>query len=319
MFVAACSTEPSVARFSHHWATEHPAAIQAKEFARLINERTEGQLTVEIFPAGQLYGIRQSMGALAAGSVELAGLVGIVSFPPIERNYNLTHVPGLFTSFVQQRRFFEETPTGRSIWEALTTEVGIRLIAYNPIGPMVTFSTRTTIEGLTGLAGMKARVLASVDRPRWKALKADRMISLPTAEVYYALQSGMINALVTPPGAIKSYSWWEYLRSAQLPQVAYSEGYIMANRRWFSTLSPEVQTIFQEVGRRISVEATDSIMASSETILDEFRERGGHITEFEGEDLAALRQLETGVMARQYEEMIDADVFESVVEYTRNP
>ena len=93
----------------------------------------------------------------------------------------------------------------------------------------------------------------------------------------------------------------------------------MANRRWFSTLSPEVQTIFQEVGRRISVEATDSIMASSETILDEFRERGGHITEFEGEDLAALRQLETGVMARQYEEMIDADVFESVVEYTRNP
>ena len=125
----------------------------------------------------------------------------------------------------------------------------------------------------------------------------------------------MVDAVVTPPGAVKSYTWWEYLRSALLPHVAFSEGYIMANRRWFDRLVPDVQAMLQEVGRGISAEATASIMASSEAVLDEFQQRGGHVTVLEGDSLAALRRLETEVMAPEYEKMVDSDVFASVMDY----
>ncbi|CAN0432894.1 unnamed protein product, partial [Discosporangium mesarthrocarpum] len=39
------------------------------------NERLKGRLRIDVFPAGQLFGIREIMGALASGSVELGAVV----------------------------------------------------------------------------------------------------------------------------------------------------------------------------------------------------------------------------------------------------
>ena len=55
------------------------------------------------------------MGAITSGAVELGGVVGVVSFPPINKNFNVASYPGLFSSYEQQRNFFKESDAGSKI------------------------------------------------------------------------------------------------------------------------------------------------------------------------------------------------------------
>ncbi len=305
-----------VGRLSFHWGPKHPAAKQAEKFAKRVNERGAGKIKIQTFPSGQLFGIRQIMGALAAGSVEMGGTVGIVSFPRINKNYNITAMPGFFTSFEHQRGFFEKTEVGKKMWNAIMTKAGITVVAYNPVGPTMTFSTRESLDTVASMAGLKARVLVKSDRVRWNALKVGKMVSLPTREVYNGLQSGMVDTVATVPGAIKGYSWWEYLKSGQQPYLTFADAYLMANAAWFNGLPADVQKIMREVGAEVSKEATASIMAASDAIIGEFQKRGAKISTLKGAELAAMNKLESEVMEPEYAAMVDADVFAALKKYT---
>lgn len=315
--VTSVQAKEITARLSFHWGPKHPAAIQATEFAKRVNERGAGKIKIDVFPAGQLFGIREIMGAIAAGSVEMGGTVGIVSFPRIDKNYNVTAIPGYFNSYDHQRDFFANTPEGKKVWNNIMTKAGITVIAYDPVGPSATFSTRDSLSSVSSLAGTKARVLVKADRVRWQALKVGKMVSIPTREVYNGLQSGMVDTVSTVPGAIKGYSWWEYFKSAQMPYTVYNDAYVMANAAWFNGLPADVKNVMREVGAEISKEATDTIMAASDAIMAEFARRGAKVTTLAGAELAKMKKLESDVMAPDYAKMVDADVFAALKRHAK--
>lgn len=296
------------ARFSTHWGPKHPAAIQAVKYIDRVNERLAGKLKIEFYPAGQLFGIREVMGALASGAVEMGAVIGIVSFPPINRNYNVTAFPGFFDSFEHQRSFFEKDPKGQEIWNDILGRTRTTVLAYNPVGPSVIYSKAESLATVESMAGLKARVLSNSDRARWKALDVGKMVSLPTREVYTGLQNGTIDTVSTVPGAIKAYSWWEHLKSAQLPYFSYADAYLMANQAWFAGLPDDIKAVLMEEGERLSKEATDDIMAASAKVHEEFEARGGKVFELTGDELQKLRTLEREQVEPLLAEEVDEDV-----------
>ena len=86
-----------VGRLSVHWSPKHHSAKHAQIFADEVNKRANGKLKIEVYPSKQLFGIREVMGAVTSGAVELGGIVGVVSFPPINKNFNVASFPGLLT------------------------------------------------------------------------------------------------------------------------------------------------------------------------------------------------------------------------------
>jgi TRAP-type C4-dicarboxylate transport system substrate-binding protein len=305
-----------VGRLSIHWGPKHPAAIKTQEFADRVNERASGKLKIEVYPAGQLFGIREVMGALASGAVEMGGTVGVVSFPPLDKNYNVTAIPGYFESFEHQRAFFTETETGREIWNNILTKAGVVVIASNPVGPAATFSTRERLDTVESLEGTLARVLTKADRVRWGALNVGKMVSMPTREVYTGLQNGLIDTVTTTPGGIKSYSWWETLNSAQLPYQIFADAYLMANAKWYNSLPPELRAILDEVGSEITKEATDDIMSASNAVIEEFKARGGKVFELSGAELEKMQALEREKMDDGYAKLLDPGVFDALKTYS---
>ena len=304
-----------LARLSYHWGPAHPSAVQAEAFAERVNARLEGKLKIEVFPSGQLFGIREVMGAVAAGSVEMGGVVGIVSFPPINRNYSITTFPGYFQSFDQQRAFFKDDPVGRQVWSNILERTRSTLIAHNPVGPSAVYSAGSDLKTVEAMAGLNARVLVKSDRARWTALDVGKMVSLPTREVYTSLQNGTIDTVSTVPAALRAYSWWEFLTAAQLPWLSFNDAYIMANQAWFAGLPDDVRAVLLEEGARTSREATESIMAASMAAHDEFKQRGGTITTLSGSELAKLRKLETEKVEPALAELVDAEVLTAVKRY----
>jgi TRAP-type C4-dicarboxylate transport system substrate-binding protein len=316
MTSTAAKAEEIVARLSFHWGPSHHAAIHAKMFAEEVNKRAKGRLRIDVYPSGQLFGIREIMGALSAGSVELGGVVGIVSFPPINKNYNLTAFPGLFKDFQQQRSFFTDTPEGREVWKNMFGRTQTKMVMYNPVGPFMSFSAESKMDTVESMKGLKARALSKSERPRWKALGAD-IISLPTREVYTALQTGMINTFNTVPAAIKAYSWWEYVKYGQLPYQSFADAYVIANNAWFNNLPKDLQNIILEVGKEVGDISTATIIKNSAATLEEFKQRGGVVTELNGAAKAEFDKLNKDVVIPEMAKtLVDSDVLEAAMRYT---
>lgn len=310
LWASPLSAEPIVARLSYHWAPLHHSAIYSQKFADRVNERGEGKIRIETYPSGQLFGIREIMGAVTAGSVQLGGVVGTVSFPPINRNYNIEALPGQFKGFDHLRKFFRETEAGQAVWDDVLTRTQSKFIAYNPTGPFMTFTSKRPLTSPEAYNGLKARYLSGVERPRWTALGADA-VSMPTGEVYTALQNGMIDTFATVPAAIKAYSWWDYVKYAELPHQFYADSFILANQSWFDGLPAEVQQLLMEVGEEISVESTASIMAFSDEVLKEFVARGGQVDTLTDEAQAKFNRINAEEVFPTISDMIDAEALEA--------
>lgn len=279
-------------RISYHWGPDHESAKMVERYAAEVNSASGGKIKLQTFPSGQLYTIRQITGALSAGSVDMGGIVTHNQLAAIDKDWNIVQFPNYFQSIEHQRKFFTDTPEGRALRERVLKKTGLVHIAYVPVGPYATFSAKSKMETVASMAGLKARALAPSERPGLAARKMD-VISLSTEEIFPALQSGMIDTLATVPTAIKAYSWWNYLKYAQLPYAVYADSELMANGAWFNAQPKDVQDLLLSIGRKISKEATDNAMAGNAAALKELVEKhGGTVTEVKGAALEEFRKLD---------------------------
>jgi TRAP-type C4-dicarboxylate transport system substrate-binding protein len=310
------SAQEYTARLSVHWGPKHHSAIHAQMFSEEVNKRAEGRLRIDYFPSGQLFGIREQLGAVTSGAVEMGGIVGVVSFPPINKNYNVVSFTGLFGSYNEQRAFFTDDLVGQSVWNDITQKSDSILLMYDPVGPVMTFSTKE-LSGVDSMAGLKARALIGAERPMWEALGANT-VSMPTGEVYSGLQTGMIDTINSPPGSVQAFSWWEYLTHGQKPYQYYADAYIMANRTWFDSLPTDLQQLLIDVGQEVGTISTDTILRTGEETLTAFQERGGVVTTLEGEEKAKFDALMKDKVQPAVADKIDANVLQAAQAFAVN-
>jgi TRAP-type C4-dicarboxylate transport system substrate-binding protein len=289
--LAAQPVAAQTARLSYHWAPSHESAIMAKKLADEVTRRSGGKLKVDVFPSGQLYTIRQIIGALSAGSVEMGGVVTHNQIAAVDRDWNVFQLPYFWESIEHQRRFLAESPEGKALRERVLQKTGMAHVAYVPVGPYVTFSAKSDMATLASMRGLKARALAASERPGLAA-RGMSVVSLSTEEIYPALQSGMIDTLATVPTAVKAYSWWDYLKFGQMPYAVYADAEIMANAKWLAGLPPDQRELLLTVGREISKESTEQTYKGNADALKELEQRGGKVTVLKGRELEELKALD---------------------------
>ena len=306
--------EQIVARMSGHWSPKHQSSVHAQMFADEVTKRSNGKLKIEYYPSKQLFGIREVLGAVTSGAVELGGVVGVVSFPPINKNFNVASYPGLFSSYEQQRGFFKYSKKGQEIWSDLTKKSNSQLVMYNPVGPVMTFSSARDLTGIGVMKGLKARRLLKSELPMWKALEANA-VSLPTGEVYTSLQTGMIDTINSPPGSIEAYSWWEFLQYGQKPYQYFADAYILANKSWMEGLPSDLRDLVLTVGDEIGKVSTNTILDAGEATLKKFEARGGKITTLSGTEKAKFDKLMQEKVMPAMAEMFDGDTLSEAQAY----
>lgn len=316
ILTGAVSAQEYTARLSVHWGPTHHSAIHAKMFADEVNKRADGRLRIDYFPSGQLFGVREQLGAVTSGAIEMGGIVGVVSYPPINKNFNVVSITGMFDSYGEQRAFFQDDPTGKAVWDDITKKSDSVLLMYDPVGPVMTFSTQE-LNGVKSMSGLKARALIGAERPMWEALGANT-VSMPTGEVYSGLQTGMIDTINSPPGSIRAFSWWEYLTHGQKPYQYYADAYIMANKTWFNGLPQDLQQLLIDVGQDVGQISTDEILKTGEETLTEFQERGGIVTKLEGDALAEFNTLMSDKVIPVIADTVDADVISAASAFAAN-
>lgn len=265
------------ARFSYHWFPTHGCAIASEKFAKMVREKTHGQVQITTFGSGQLYSLQQIVTALSTGAVELGGVVD-TSFVAVDPNIGIGELPYYWNGFNQIRKLWEDTPAGRKHWNALQKKLNIKILAYIPTGPVTTFSTKTVLDTPAKFHGLKVRYLSRTEIPVYKAL-GGTPVFVQTTEIYTALQTGLVDVVPTVFNAIKAYHWWDYLKFGDKPFMYYWDSYIVANATWWNHLPKNLQDIItKEVCVPLSRQATENVMTGADRIIQEWgKGHGGKI------------------------------------------
>ena len=104
-------SETTTLTLSEVHAEGYPTTLADQEFARLVEERTEGRIKVEVFPGGTLYGEE-------TGSIE-ALQIGDIAFARVSASPVASYVPAL--NVIQLPYLYRD---GEHMWEVLNGPIG---------------------------------------------------------------------------------------------------------------------------------------------------------------------------------------------------
>ena len=183
-------------RFSHVVTPETPKGLASERFKELVEEKSGGEISVEIYPNSSLYGDEDEMQALQTGSVQMLAPAG-AKFGTIAPPLQVLDLPYLAASPEEIREVVSaDSAIGQAIYNNPDlAESGMKVLGLWDLG-FKQFASNTPIRSPEDLQGQKMRIQSGSDvlkdqTETWGASTTP----MAFGEVFNALQSGVIDGL----------------------------------------------------------------------------------------------------------------------------
>ena len=231
---------------TNHW---HKGSELA---AKLIKERTNGQIEIKIFTDSQLGTEEQITEQVIFGSIDIgvsgAGQIGNL-FKPI----NVTEMPFTFKDNDHVLRF-AKSDIARRMFADLETEYRLKVLACSSYGIRQIIS-KNPVRVPEDVKGIKFRV---PEQNIWiEVIKSMGANPTPIAysESYLSLQQGVVDALDNPMSGIKSMKFYEVAKNISKTSHVTVVCFFLMNGDVFQKLGEKNQKIvldaFDEAGKLI--------------------------------------------------------------------
>ena len=291
-------------RFAHPTPESDIQHQMAVFFAETLAERTDGEITVQIFPGGQLGSDAQTIDGARSGTIDItiAGLNNYTGLIPEAAAFTL---PFMFPTRETAYRVLDGE-VGQGIGDQLQ-EHGLLLLGYPENG----FRNMTNNEGPirvpADVAGLDMRVNNSQAlSDMFQALDANP-IQLDVNELYTSLETGVVNAQDHPIPVTLSFRFYEVQDYLSLTRHAYSPlGWVM-NLESFQDLPEDKRAILVEVAAEAVAYQRELAIAGEQEMLDTLSDHLAINDDVDGAAFqAAVRPAWDGFVSEHGEDLINA-------------
>jgi len=242
------SAKPIVIKFAHNGNTipEDPQNLACTAFKKMVEERTNGAIRVDIYPAAQLGDARTIVEGVQMGTIEMADIENgpMGRFVPEAMLWDL---PFIFRDIDHAHNVLDGD-VGKYVQKKYD-DVGIRHLAYNDGGFRYFTNNVRPIRNMDDLQGLKIRVMES--KVMIDTINAFGASAVPMAfgELYTALQQGVVDGQENPMNLIYSQRFYEVQKHLSLSGHFYYPRQYITNLNWFNNLSEEHQKVIAEAAK----------------------------------------------------------------------
>ncbi len=290
-------------RLADNQPADYPTVIGDKKFAELVNERSDGRITIEVFPAGQLGDEKSVLEQIQLGAIDFAR---INASPLAEFNDEFTvfSVPYLFSSDEHLWNFLNGD-TGTSLLDGLQA-AKMQGLAYYDSGSRNFYSTKP-LTSKEDLKGLKIRVQQSeINIKLMEALGASAT-PMPYGEVFSALQTGIIDGAENNLPSFDSSNHYQEAKHIIMDHHTRVPEVLLMSKVAWDKLSKEDQELIKQAALD-SVETQRQAWADyEEKSLKVINEAGVTITEVE--DVTPWQETVKPIIdefAKNYPEILEA-------------
>jgi TRAP-type transport system periplasmic protein len=230
------------ARLGHVMPPNHFEHELFLELAADIAERSGGRIQIEVFPASQLGSEREQTEQVDLGALELHSSGGAIqNYAPALGAWAL---PFIFRG-PEHYDAVMDGPIGEEFRDLLLEGSNIRILAYYPNGERMFFSSGEPMTTLADFSGVKIRVDDQpVSAQIWRTLGANP-VPLAFAELYTALQTGVVDAGENPLINIIRLKFFEVADKVTLTRHSLTTMALQVNEDWWQDLPEEARDIVE--------------------------------------------------------------------------
>jgi tripartite ATP-independent transporter DctP family solute receptor len=233
--VAMAQTKPIVLKLAETHPQDYPTTKGDYEFARLVKERSNGRIIVEVYHSKQLGEERAVIEQVQLGAIDMTR-VSISAVSAFVRELDAFQLPYLYRN-------------ADHMWKVLNGPIGEEILkkheAYNFVGlgwfeaGSRNFYTKRPVKTVSDLKGMKIRVQQAPLMVAMVQALGAVATPLPFGEVYSALQTGVVDGAEN--------NWPSYLSTSHYEVAKY---FIVDEH----TRVPEITVASKKVLDRLSKE-----------------------------------------------------------------
>jgi len=268
-------------------APSHPQNIGLEIFRQYVEAKTDGQVTVAVYPNSQLGGERESVEQCKNGSLEMA-TASAGPLTTFNNKFMVLDIPFAFDSY-ERAWLVLDGPMGQKLLDSCE-EVGLKGLAYMENGFRHVTNNVKPINTLEDLKGLKIRTMeAPMHMENFKNLGSNPT-PVPWTDLYLTLQQKMVDGQENPLANLWEVKMYEVQKYASLTGHIYDPMPLVADLKWFNELSPDLQSIIEK-GAILGQNYSRSVNAAREEELAKLlTAKGMAINDVSKEEKARMRE-----------------------------
>lgn len=303
----ALADEPILIKFSHVVADGTPKGQGALLFKKLVEQRLEGKVKVEVYANSSLYGDDNELDALRKNEVQLLA-PSLAKFEQYTKQLQVFDLPFLFDDLEAVNRF-QKRAKGRQLLRSMEAQDIVGLAYWH--NGMKQLSATRALHLPADAKGLNFRIQPSaVLEAQFNQIGAKSQ-KLPFSGVFDALKKGQVQGAENPWSNIYSKKLHEVQPFISETNHGVLDYMLVSNSRfWYSIphqVRTELEAIIDEVTYAVNKQAEADNQADRQRIIDSGRSQ---IITLTPEQRQAWRDAMRPVWA-QFEEQIGKDVIKA--------
>jgi len=243
-FVSCKKDSPvKVLNLAHNLPQSHPVHKGILTFQKVLAEKSDGNLTLKVFPDGQLGSEREVLELLQIGSVAITK-VSAATLSNFVPDYNVLGIPYLFRD---KEHFFNvlEGDIGKSLLEK-GSDYWLRGLCFYDAGSRSFYTKNKAIRTPDDLKGLKIRVMNNQTAINMINALGGSATPMAYGELYTAIQQGVVDGAENNPPSFVSSNHFEVSKYYTLDEHSSVPDVVLISTKYWDRLSSQEKKWLQE-------------------------------------------------------------------------
>ena len=264
-------------KFGHETNINSACQVQAEIFKELVEKRTNGEITVTIYPGGTLTGSPEELlEFLISGTVDIS-LTATGNVSGFLDDLQFLNLPFLFKNFGHLNAGLESFPV-RQILDKFEEKVGVKAVGLSEDGTGTCITSINPIRSFKDMKNFKIRCMMNpIFIDMYKAFG-----SAPTpidwSELYTSLKMGAVEGQDNAPFLSYTTKFFEVQNAVAVTQHYWSGFIMLLSKSKLDKLTPKQQQILIQTGRETNIMQIEYCHRMDKITLDKLAKQGKVVT-----------------------------------------
>ena len=261
-----------------------PIDLACNEWKRLVEEKSNGEMLVDIYPSSQLGSKDNIIDQAMAGDCVITLANGAFFQDRGVKDFGVVFAPYLFENWEQIDKL------AASDWfaqkKAELSDLGLTILTGWHYGARDTMTTKKVVTA-ADIKGMKIRVPNNSLQVKGTAATGAVPTPMSLGEVYTALQQGTIDGLENPLTVLYNGAYQEVCKYLILDHHILDYTCWVCGTDFFNTLTPEQQQILVDAGNEAGLFNNQMLEETTNKALEDLKAAGVEVVDFDRDSFVA--------------------------------
>lgn len=229
----------------------YPTVEGVKLLGKVIEEMTEGKYKVEVYTGSQLGSEKETVEQAILGAIEMVRC-STLTLAGFYEPMGILSLPYLFRDYDHQWKTILGAP-GQELVDGLLKDVGLVALCWYEAGARSFYTIKGPIMKPEDVKGLKIRVPESPVLTNMVKFLKGAAVHIPFAEVYTALQTGVVDGAENNPPSYYEMKHYEVAKHYSLDEHTRIPELVVMSKSVWEKFTPEERMILKVAAHASSV------------------------------------------------------------------